>query len=52
MLGDDNAEVNDGEDYAFPLSRRFRSMFLDRAQWAQRTEDRSIMWRQRREPRS
>ena len=26
----------DGDDDALPLSRRFRPVFLDRAQWAQR----------------
>jgi hypothetical protein len=32
---DDDAEVNDDDD-ALPLSRRFRPVFLDRAQWVQR----------------
>jgi len=32
---DDDAEVNDGDD-ALPPSRRFRPVFLDRAQWVQR----------------
>jgi hypothetical protein len=32
---DNNAEVNDSDD-VLSLSRRFRPVFLDRAQWVQR----------------
>jgi hypothetical protein len=32
---DDDAEVDDGDD-VLPPSRRFRPVFLDRAQWVQR----------------
>ena len=48
----DDADVGNGED-ALPLSRRFRPVFLDRAQWAQRAprlaRDRAAAERRTRE---
>ena len=46
-------EVNDCDDDALPPSRRFRPVFLDRVQWAQRaqrlTHDRAAAERRTRE---
>jgi hypothetical protein len=49
---DDDAEVNDSDD-ALPPSRRFRPVFLDRAQWVQRAprlaRDRAVAERRMKE---